>query len=79
MLDDDEYSVDGDDVQSNIKQAPAPNGVQQKYVCFLQRRIQYELSKDFPALEDRWLKRYLEENDWVVQKNQVSRYMQRME
>ena len=78
MLDDDEGSVDGDDGPSNQKQAPAPNGAQQKYVCFLQRRIQYELSKDFPALEDRWLQKYLEESDWVVLKNKAPSIAQQL-
>lgn len=68
ISDDEEESIDGDNTSATKKQAPAPSGMQQKYVCFLQRRIQYELSRDFPALDEKWLLSYLDKNDWKVRK-----------
>jgi len=53
---------------SSKKQTATPTGIQQKYVCYLQRRIQLELSRNFPALDDKWLLNYLRKNDWVVLK-----------
>ena len=48
---------------SQKKATAEPDGVQQKYVCRLQKQIQRELSKDFPALGNRWLKTDLDKID----------------
>ena len=43
-----------------------PSGVQQKFLCYVQCRIKYELSQKFNALEESWIMNHLRRNDWII-------------
>ena len=69
-VDGEEFTGDGDILTSSSIPASksltskTPDGVQQEYICLVQRRIQYELHRDFPSLQEkRWLKDHLVNNN----------------
>ena len=57
---------DDDDVPTKKKKSSNTLGLQQKYIRGLQKRIQYEVSCKFPALERPWLRQHLLENHWTT-------------
>ena len=81
LSDDDSVGADFEDdeyVPYLNKNAPEPGGVQQQFVCRVQRRIQYEVSKKFPALNDPWLRKHLDKNDWKIRSEEAPLIAQKL-
>ena len=43
-------------------------GIQQRYVAAVQKRVQIEVSKDNKNINNKWLLRHLQQNDWWLRK-----------
>ena len=64
---DDEELLDKD--LSDDKTEPT---IMNRYLHAIQKRLQYELSKDFPGLQGQWLCELLKDNDWWIPQRKYS-------
>lgn len=71
---DDEELLDED--LSDDKTEPT---IMNRYLKAIQKRLQYELSKDFPAMERTWLCDLLNDNDWWIPQHKYSLICQKLE
>ncbi|CAJ1958310.1 unnamed protein product [Cylindrotheca closterium] len=64
ILDDEEF------VDEDLTEEEPELTIMHRYLQAIQKRLQYETSPKFPALENKWLNEFLGENDWWIHRHQ---------